>query len=530
MAEGILGLGSSGSTGLSQELIDKLKAAESKAKIDPYDTKLETWEKELEKISEIDIKTKEILDTIKDFDLFSTGTNKFDQVTANTSGTSAVFDAIDVAKLTEGTNVVNITQLAQRDVYQTSTFSDKDVQVVGGNDSGDKLSINVAGSTYDFSTVNMTYSQLAEEINKNENITASVEQVADSEFRLIIKSTGTGEANKLTISQEGVNVGLGSMQSRSISDFSDLMGAGRLTLNGTDVISETELMSYDELIDNINNYTVGGNQVFSAVKNGDTIDITAIDGSAVSVIEAGSNALSFKDSSYILEAQNMKATVDGISFDVSENKITIQNNLTITAIETGISTISLQKDTSAILPALNEFVTKYNELVTLIDEELYSDESSLNDPGSIRMMMASIKDSLFSNYGLNDDKNIFNYGFNIDETGLLSIDEDVFNKAVVNDLDGLESLFVGVAEKEGLATTLKIYLDSLDGFDGILTTYGDSMVTTKTGYEEEKEKAQKLIDSKYSTMASQFAAYTAIITQMEASFGGMKMMMDQSTD
>jgi len=61
MAEGILGLGSSGSTGLSQELIDKLKAAESKAKIDPYDTKLETWEKELEKISEIDIKTKEIL-------------------------------------------------------------------------------------------------------------------------------------------------------------------------------------------------------------------------------------------------------------------------------------------------------------------------------------------------------------------------------------------------------------------------------------------------------------------------------------
>jgi hypothetical protein len=39
------------------------------------------------------------------------------------------------------------------------------------------------------------------------------------------------------------------------------------------------------------------------------------------------------------------------------------------------------------------------------------------------------------------------------------------------------------------------------------------------------KKAQELLDTKYSLMAQQFAAYTAIITQMEAAFGGMKMMI-----
>ena len=40
MATGVLGLGSSGSTGLNQELIDKLKAAERKARVEPIETRI----------------------------------------------------------------------------------------------------------------------------------------------------------------------------------------------------------------------------------------------------------------------------------------------------------------------------------------------------------------------------------------------------------------------------------------------------------------------------------------------------------
>jgi flagellar hook-associated protein 2 len=257
--------------------------------------------------------------------------------------------------------------------------------------------------------------------------------------------------------------------------------------------------------------------------------ITALDGSSVSIIDDGVNALDFEDASYILKAQNMNANVDGIEYDVSSNTIVIQGNLTVTAIETGTSTISLQKDTTSILPALEAFVEKYNELVTLVDDELYSSDSSLEDPGSIRAMMNNIKNSLFGTYGLDNDKNIYAYGFGLDSSGHLSIDDAIFSKAVTDDLDGLKTLFVGVAEKEGLGTQLKSFLDALDGTDGILAAYGDNMIERKENLDEDKEKAQETLDSKYRLMGLQFASYTAIISQLEASFGGLKLMIESST-
>ena len=75
----------------------------------------------------------------------------------------------------------------------------------------------------------------------------------------------------------------------------------------------------------------------------------------------------------------MKATVDGVNYNVSSNTITLQGNLTMTAVETGISTITIERDNTLILSRLQEFSTAYNELVDLVDAELYADDSSIED-------------------------------------------------------------------------------------------------------------------------------------------------------
>jgi flagellar hook-associated protein 2 len=527
MAEGILGLGSSGSSGLNQELIDKLKAAEAKAQVQPYEDDLEEWDLELEKIQEIEAKVMELLGHIEQFDLYNTGADAFEQVTASTTGSAAVFDAIDVAGLEPGTNSVTVSQLAQRDVYQTATFSDKDIQVAGGNDSGDKISVTIDGNTHDFSTEGKTYQELADEMNQTDGITASVEQVGDSSYRLVIKSTDSGIANALTIDTTGVDFGFGDVTSRSISDFTELMGAGRLSINGNMVIPDTEDMSYDQLITEINNY--GGGGIYTATKIGDTIEIKADDGSAVTIAEDGDNGLNFTDKSHVVTAQNMKAQVDGVDYDVASNSITIQGNLTMTAVEIGTSTISIQRDTSSVLTGMQDFVATYNEVVDLIDGELYSAETPLEDLSTLRMVMGSIKDKIFGSYGDSGDKNLFNYGFQVDKTGHLSLDSEVFSSAIASNMEDVKSLFIGTAEKPGLGTQLKEYLDDLDSYDGILTQYGERMAERKTTLETEKADAQEALDTKYALMAEQFAAYTAIITQMEAAFGGMKMMIAQST-
>ena len=138
-----------GASALNGDIITNLREAEEKAVISPLDKSLETWDTELEKIGAIEVKINELLSSAKLFDLFSSSNNAFEQITATTTGTSAVFDAVDIGGLNEGSFSVDIQQLAKKDVHQTDlTFTDKTASAAALGNASDILKITV-GSTYD---------------------------------------------------------------------------------------------------------------------------------------------------------------------------------------------------------------------------------------------------------------------------------------------------------------------------------------------------------------------------------------------
>ena len=530
MAEGVLGIAGGGSAALSQEVIDKLKSAERVATVEPIEKRIEDWDTESAAMLTINALNLELIASFKAFSI-DNETNAFEQKTATTSGTAVDYDVDDVSALIEGTTNITVTQLAQQSVYQTGIFSDK-TAIISGTDSSDKLEITVgtadSNEVLSFDTDGKTYEAVAAEINANSKLTASVEQVSDDTYRLIIKSAESGLANGiLSASETGIDLGFGDVQSSSISDFTELMGAGRITINGNIVVADTEFMSYDQLIDEINNYSGGG--VYTATKVGDTIEIKADDGSNITVVEDGDNGLNFTDPTNVLAAQNLKASIDGVSYEVSSNTITTQGSLKITANELGDSSITIRQDTSGILTGAKDMIEKYNSMITLIDGELNSADSTIADKSSLRLIKSSMKDILFNSYGENADKNIFNFGFDLDKSGYLSINDTTFNKAVSSDLDSLKSLFIGTAENKGLGTLLYTYTDALDGYEGLLTQYDESMTSRKTTLEKELADEIESLDSKYALMAEQFAAYGSLIASMEAQFGSLQMMIDQST-
>lgn len=616
MADGILGLGSAGSASLNQDLIDKLKEAERKSTVEPIENDLEDWTKEQEKFQEIMTKSNELLDAIKPFDLFASGgITAFDQKSANVTGSSVIFDAVDVSSIDQGTTTVNVSQLAQKDVFQTVSFSDKDEQVAGGNDSGDMLvltqagrpvyqsdvkidsastiidpaggdiTININGSdrvfeitgttTYKdlmnqidadtdlsatitisgrlsisaedesteltitenisntmgisrgekYSTEGVTYDQLAKQINANSNYNATIETVGTDLSRLVIKSAETGLDNALEISQKGIDLGLSTYTSTSTINGADPLADGlSITIDG-----ETFTTAGDDYNSFIAKIDASG--TFSASLDGDKLVVKREDGSDLEVTSDDLN-LGLANNNHTLKAQNMLATVDGIDYDTSSNVIVVNGGLKITAVEVNepgtTSTISIQNDTSAIGTLLDDFVSKYNEFMELVNTELYSAESTMEDKSALRTVVQGIKETLFENYGSSDDLNVFNFGIEVDKTGYLSLDKAKFNEAVEDDIESLQSLFIGSAEKEGAGTSLKEYLDSLDSLDGLLYGYETSMNTRKSTLEENKEEAQETLDNKYAQLSSQFAAYTAIITQFENQFSGLKMMIEQS--
>lgn len=432
---------------LNGDLIQKLYDAEAKSRVAPLEKSLELWDTEKEKLGEINTKVNELLAAIKPFDLFTSGNNAFEQISASTTGTAAIFDAADVSALQVGTYQVNITQLAQKDVWQSNAQTLAQSEIAMG---AETLTINGE----DFSTDGLTLQELADSINTTSAFaSASVEQTGDDAYRLVLKSSEPGTANALTIT-----------------------GAGATTL-GFDDPTDTDL---DGVPDN-----------------------------------------------HVLVGQNMQATVDGVPYDVSSNSIQVDGNLKITAAEVGASTLSISKDDSSIVPAVQEMALKYNELLAMITEEIYSDESSIQDKSTLKSIVNDIKNMMYQEYGLNDS-NLLNIGFSFDKTGLLEIDPTALGKALTEDPDGIKDLFIGVAEDKGFGTMLKEHLDNLNSYNGLFDSYSTSMDQRKTKLEEDKEQAVKNLDTKYDTMAAQFAAYGSIISQMEASFGGLKMMIEQS--
>ena len=445
MANGVLGLGSGQAASLNSDLIEKLKTAERKSSVEPIETKITKIGTEKTTFSTIEAKVAEFLETVKPFDLFiSGGLTAFEQKGATTSGDSVTFDAADAKTLSKGFTSVDITQLAQKDVYQSTNVTEatKNAKINQG-----ALVIN--GQTFD--TTNKSYQELATEISAKSGMAASVEQVGTDSFRLIIKSEETGLANKLNIS-----------------------GAASQALGFT--------------------------------TDGTTVNAT----------------------NHILEAKNMIAKVDGVEYNVATNNITV-DGLKITANKLGVSSITVTDDTSQIESQMKNFVTKYNELLALVDGEVYNSDSSLDDKSSIRSIMSQIKDKLFGSYGPNSDKSLFNYGIELDKSGTLSLNSTKFNSAVQNDLSGLKDLFVGAAEKKGLGTTLKETIDEMRYAGGTLNSYQSAMAKREVKLEEEKEKAEKALNAKYEQLALQFSSYGAVINQMESSFSGLKMLIQQST-
>ena len=442
MANGVLGLGSGQASALNSDLIEKLKTAERKSAVEPIEKRITNITGEKETFSTVKTKVSELLESIKPFDLFvSGGVTAFGQKSATTSGDSVTFDAADLQALKKGITTVSVSQLSQKDVYQSNAVdtTTKDAVINSG-----MLSIKVGSAVAEeFDTTNKTYKQLADEITSKTGMNAAVEQVGTNSFRLVIKSEESGIDNKLTIT-----------------------GAASQALG----------------------YTTNG---------------TAI-----------------STSNHILEAKNMITKVDGVEYNVSSNNITVEG-LKITANKIGDSTINIAEDNTKV-------ETQYNELVALVDTEVFSATSKLDDKASVREVLSQIKSKLFGTYGDSNDKSMFNYGIELDKYGGLTLDSTKFNKVVQEDMSSLKDVFLGKAEKKGVGTQLKELLSDMSLTGGILDTYDKGITIRETKLNSEKEKAENALNAKYEQLALQFASYGTLINQMESSFSGLKMLIQQS--
>ena len=464
MADGILGLGSGQATTLNSELIEKLKTAERKSTVAPIETNIEDLTLEKEIFATISTKVSELLSAIKPFDLFVTG------------GATA-FD--QKSATTSGDSVL---------------FDAADVSALSKGVTTVKINSLAQKDVY----------------QSNEISSEDVEKPL----------TGLGELK--------IDVGISTTATYSTTTYST-------------TTFDTEGKTYKELAAEINSKTgmnasleeVGTGKYRLVIKSEESglDNKLTITGAASKILGYTTDGSTIDSENHKLSAKNLDAEVDGVLYSTATNSFTVEG-LKITALKVDTagtsSSINVVEDNTTTTSAMENFITKYNELVTMIDDATDA-ESPVSDKSGLRDIVSQVKNKIFGLYGSSNDKSFFNFGLELDKSGTLTLDTTIFNKALEDNPAGLKDLFIGTAENEGLGTQLKSVFEEMSFTDGILSIIEDSMTTRDTTLTESKEKAEEALTTKYELLALQFSSYGTLITQMESSFSSLKQIIAEST-
>ena len=201
MATGTLASLGLGSEVLTTETLEKLKSADESSRVKPYETKLETNSAKQKALTELITKLSSFQSAVSSLS-DSTSFSKR-KVTASVTGDSAA------ATLTASNGVsvqnlsVNVSQIAQKDVYQSNGLSSESDRVLGTNQNPASFTILQNGKEYTIKVdANTTYSDLADKINSatDGNVIAKIVSTGEKgkPYRFTLSSKETGADNAIT--------------------------------------------------------------------------------------------------------------------------------------------------------------------------------------------------------------------------------------------------------------------------------------------------------------------------------------------
>ncbi|MBS4313256.1 flagellar filament capping protein FliD [Campylobacter vulpis] len=406
---------------LTQETIDKLKKAEEAGRIDPYKKKIEENAAKQKDLTEI--KTKLLA--------FQTAVSSLGDATAFAARkvSSSIKDN-PAASLSADAGValqsmkVNVTQLAEKDVYQSKALTTDTGLVNASLKDEVKLTFFQNGKEYSVTIDNKTtFKDLADKIStaSDGNIVAKIINTGEKPngYRLSLTSKETGEENAISFYPGGKNKD------------------GKYTENN----------DAKEIFKNL------GWELDDKTKPND--------------VDKDKKGYGIKDqANHLKKAQNAEFTMDGIKMVRPSNTITdIGVGLTLTLNKTGEVNFEVQQDTEAVTKAMEDLVNAYNDLVANLNASTdFNSETgmkgTLQGVSEVNSIRSTLISALFDSVpveGVVKDKNgndmnatvmlsMQDFGLKISESGNLSFIKSDFEKKMKEDISFAEGFFAGITK------------------------------------------------------------------------------------
>lgn len=406
---------------LTQETIDKLKKAEEAGRVEPYKKKVEENAAKQKDLTEI--KTKLLA--------FQTAVSSLGDATAFAARkvSSSIKDN-PAASLSADAGValqsmkVNVTQLAEKDVYQSKALATDTGLVNASLKNEVKLTFFQNGKEYSVTIdKTTTYKDLADKIStaSDGNIVAKIINTGEKPdgYRLSLTSKETGEENAISF-YPGSKDDKGKYQEDS-----------------------------------------GAKEIFKSL--GWELD----DKTKPNDVDKDKKGYGIKDqTNHLKKAQNAEFTMDGIKMVRPSNTITdIGVGLTLTLNKTGEVNFEVQQDTEAVTKAMEDLVNAYNDLVANLNASTdFNSETgmkgTLQGVSEVNSIRSTLISALFDSVpveGVVKDKNgndmnatvmlsMQDFGLKISESGNLSFIKSDFEKKMKEDISFAEGFFAGITK------------------------------------------------------------------------------------
>ncbi|EAL3900455.1 flagellar filament capping protein FliD [Campylobacter upsaliensis] len=408
---------------LTQETIDKLKKAEEAGRVEPYKKKVEENAAKQKDLTEI--KTKLLA--------FQTAVSSLGDATAFAARkvSSSIKDN-PAASLSADAGValqsmkVNVTQLAEKDVYQSKALTTDTGVINASLKDGVKLTFFQNGKEYSVTIdKTTTYKDLADKIStaSDGNIVAKIINTGEKPdgYRLSLTSKETGEENAISFYPGGKDdKGKYQENNEAKEIFKKL---------GWELDTSTSLKPED--------------------------------------VEKKKVGYGIKDqTNHLKKAQNAEFTMDGIKMVRPSNTITdLAVGLTLTLNKTGEVNFEVQQDTEAVTKAMEDLVNAYNDLVANLNASTdFNSETgmkgTLQGVSEVNSIRSTLISALFDSVpveGVVKDKNgndmnatvmlsMQDFGLKISESGNLSFIKSDFEKKMKEDISFAEGFFAGITK------------------------------------------------------------------------------------
>jgi len=364
---------------------------------------------------------------------------------------------------------INVDQLATSHKLMSSAIDE--TEAVGEG----TLTIASASNSFDISVSDTaTLSEIRDSINDsvdNDSVVATIINDGTND-RLVLTSKETGVANEITITVDDIGDG---------DNTDNLTGLSRLAYDSGAAI--TNLSQIDP---------AGDAQI--------TIDGT---------VTVSSSTNEFKN------------VIDGI--DITAKK----------AQEVGddLSQVKVSEDNSNIKETLNKFVTAYNELIDL--NENYSkvgdgNSGVLSGDSLLRGVMSKIRNELSSNFDFGNDgeTSLAQLGIETDRYGKLSIDDSKLNNAIDENIDNVQSFFIGSDTKPGFAGKIDELLDFYTESDGVIQGRLDSKEKQLSRIDEDRASFSRKMESLEARLFAQYNSMDLLVAGLNSTSSYLMQQLD----